>query len=91
MLLSSKAIKKSFKENRRAKINSAHVVENTIEHTSSLFTEERARQVDKCCLLLVSHAAFASDGDGTLHGLLPCVCRLQPAGQQGDPFPQVSI
>lgn len=70
MLLSSKAIKKPFNKNSRAKINSAYVVENTKEHTFSLFTEERAQQVDKCCLLVISCAAFASDGDSTL---VPCV------------------
>lgn len=99
MLLASKAIKKSFSQNSRAKINSAHVVENTIEHTFSLFTEKRAHQVNKCCLLLISSAAFAPDGDSTLCGLIPCVhlgC-LQAAdsslqdSQQGDSFPGVSI
>lgn len=55
--------------------------------------------MDKCCLLLISCAPFASDRDGTLYGLVPCAylgC-LQAAdyglqdSQQGDPFPQVSI
>lgn len=99
MLLSSKAIKKSCNHNSRTKSNSAYVVENTMEQTFSLFTEERAQQVDKCCLLLISCAAFASDGCGTLYGLVPCVhlgclqaadSRLQDS-QQGDSFPQVSI